>query len=300
MTRLCVFLILLIVQVSFAQPERRSRRAEGVGQFGQESTQRDLAYATNGGVVLKMDVYLPKKSDEPAPCAVYIHGGGWEHGSKNGGGWLDSVTRALVSRGYVVAAVDYRLAPDNKWPTFIVDCKTAVRYLRANAKKFNLDPKRIGTWGTSAGGHLVALLGTADKSAGLEGEYYLDQSSSVQAVVDMFGPSDIELLASGAQHRERGQRVFGSEAVLKKASPVTYVSKDDPPFLILHGENDTLVPPAQGKVLFEKLKAAGVEAKLVMVKNGAHGLSGANLSPSRDDLLKMIVDFFDEHLKAKK
>ena len=295
--RIWFLIFALLPTTVFAQPQKIQRRTMGAN-LGQDSVLRDVTYCTNGGVALKLDVYLAKKTSNAAPCAVYIHGGGWQGGSKSGGSWMAPVTSELLKRGYVVAAVDYRLAPDFQWPAYIHDCKAAIRFLRANAKKFNLDPNRIGAWGTSAGGHLVALLGTADASAKLEGEHYLDQSSRVQAVVDMFGPSDIPLLASEAQHRERGTKIFGgTEAMFKEASPVTYVSKSNAPFLILHGEDDALVHANQAKVLYEKLKTAGVEAKLVMVKNGTHGLNGRDLSPSHDELLKMIVEFFDKHLK---
>src|SRR5439155_23230443 len=105
----------------------------------------------------------PKRTDSrPAPVAVYVHGGGWRNGNKASGGWIEPVTRELLARGYVVAAVDYRLVPQHKWPAFIEGVKCAVRFLRSNAPKYNLDPNRIGTWGSSAGGHLVALLGLTD------------------------------------------------------------------------------------------------------------------------------------------
>ena len=264
------------------------------------SSERNVPYATNGGVVLNLDLYFPKlDAKKPAPVAVYIHGGGWEHGSKNGGGWLEPVANELLQRGYIVASVDYRLAPEYKWPAFINDVKCSIRFLRTNAKRYNLDPNRIGTWGTSAGGHLVAMLGTADSDAKLEGEHYLDQSSRVQAVVDMFGPSDLRAMVRTPQHTERGKRVFGDENAVKEASPVIYVSKNTPPFLILHGENDALVPAQQAQILYDKLKETGVPAKLVMVKNGTHGLAGRDLSPARDELLRMIVEFFDEHLQKK-
>jgi acetyl esterase/lipase len=258
----------------------------------------DIPYCTNGGVALGLDLYFPKTNSAPLPVVVYIHGGGWQHGSKTSGGWLEPVKDELLSRGYIVASVDYRLAPDHQWPAYINDVKCAIRFLRAQARQYNLDPKRIGTWGTSAGGHLVALLGTSDAGAKLEGEHYLDQSSRVQAVVDMFGPSDIEVMAEEVQHRNRGDMIFGGKKEnFRQASPANYVSKDDPPFLIIHGENDALVLPKQATIFHEKLKAAGVESKLVMVKNGTHGLAGRNISPGRAELVKMIADFFDQHLK---
>lgn len=268
---------------------------------------RDVPYCTNSGVVLKLDIYMPDKvSAKTAPLAVFVHGGGWQKGSKAGGIWLNSVRAELNKRGYVVASVDYRLAPEYKWPLFMNDVKCSIRFLRANAKKYHIDPKHIGAWGTSAGGHLVAMLGTADKKAKLEGPHYENQSSSVQAVVDMFGPSDMPLLVSERQHVQRAKIVFGVDlekngmtnmSLLEQASPITYVTKKSAPILIIHGEDDQLVHPNQAEEFFDKLKAADAPARLIMVKNGTHGLSTPNIEPSRDELVQTIADFFDTYLK---
>ena len=264
-----------------------------------EKVQRDVIYSTNGGVVLKLDIFLPAgKQDKPAPAILYVHGGGWRNGNKSMGSWFNQLTRELVQHGYVVASVDYRLAPEHKWPAFIHDVKCAVRFLRVNANEYNIDPARIGTWGSSAGGHLVALLGTADASAKLEGDGYTNQSSRVQAVVDFFGPSDLLRLGEAAEHRERARIVFGEgDEIYKAASPITYVSKDDAPFLIIHGDGDKLVPLKQSEVLHEKLKAAGVSSELLVVKNAGHGIVGKGINPSREDITKKVVEFFDKHLR---
>ncbi len=261
------------------------------------AVKRDISYSTNGGVTLKLDIYQPaKKPGQPAPAAVYVHGGGWRNGNKSSGAWVTDVTAELAGRGYVVVAVDYRLAPAHQWPAFIHDVKAAVRYVRAHAGEYNIDPDRIGAWGSSAGGHLVALLGTTDAEAKLEGEGgWADQSSRVQAVVDLFGPAD---LAKSMRNEGRAIEVFGSKPdALDQASPIKYVSKDDPPFLILHGDADTLVPPEQSRLLHERLKAAGVPSTLVVVKNGGHGLRNAGILPTKREMVKMIGDFFDEHLR---
>lgn len=268
---------------------------------------RNVPYCTNSGVVLKLDIYMPDKVPaKPAPLAVFVHGGGWQKGSKAGGIWLNSVRAELNKRGYVVASVDYRLAPEYKWPLFMNDVKCSIRFLRANAKKYHIDPKRIGAWGTSAGGHLVAMLGTADKKAKLEGQHYEKQSSAVEAVVDMFGPSDMPLLVSEREQVQRAEIIYGPElerngmtnmALLEQASPITYVTKKSAPILIIHGENDSLVIPDQAQVFFDKLNAADVPARLIMVKNGTHGLSTPNIDPSREELVQTIADFFDAYLK---
>jgi acetyl esterase/lipase len=268
---------------------------------------RDVPYCTNNGTVLKLDLYLPEqKSTKPMPLAVFVHGGGWVQGSKKSGLWLQSVKDELNKRGYVVASVDYRLAPQFKWPLFMNDVKCSIRFLRANAEQYNIDPKRVGAWGTSAGGHLVAMLGTTDKNDKLDADHYKNESSAVQAVVDMFGPSDMPLLVSERQHVQRANIVFGvdlqekgmtNSASLKQASPIEHVSNKSAPTLIIHGEKDELVHSNQADVFYEKLKAANVPTKLIMVKNGTHGLATANIEPTRRELVQEICDWFDKYLK---
>jgi acetyl esterase/lipase len=236
------------------------------------------------------------------PAVLYVHGGGWTKGDKAAGAGASEIPE-LISRGYLVAAINYRLAPQYKFPAQIEDVKCAVRFLRANATTYGIDPERIGAWGGSAGGHLVALLGVTDATAGFEGNGgYADQSSRVQAVVDMFGPSDLTTAFQGA-NTQLLEQVFGTtdrnSDIVKQASPVTWVSSDDPPFLILHGEKDTLVPPSQSKILYDRLVAAGVPATLTIVKNAGHGFAPARgtIDPSRIAITKMVADFFDKYLK---
>jgi acetyl esterase/lipase len=277
----------------------------GVTTFSTAQTgrvDRNVTYCVADNVELKMDVYYPLNQGGPAPVAVYVHGGGWTSGDKSSGAGVRDIPE-LIARGYVVAAINYRLAPQYKFPAQIQDCKCAIRFLRANADKYGIDPDKIGAWGGSAGGHLVSLLGLTDANAGFEGAGgYADQSSRVQAVVDMFGPTDLTVLFNGASPRTLEQ-VFGttdrtSEAI-KRASPVTWVSNDDPPFLILHGELDELVPPSQSQLLYDRLIAAGLPATLVMVRNAGHSFApvGGPISPTRAELTRMVADFLDRHLK---
>ncbi len=262
---------------------------------------RDVTYCVAEGTELKLDIYYPLRSQEgPAPVAVYVHGGGWTSGDKARGEGVRDISE-LVARGYMVAAVNYRLAPRYKFPAQIEDVKCAIRFLRANAQKYHLNPEKIGAWGGSAGGHLVALLGVTDATAGWDVGEYLEQSSRVQAVVDMFGPTDLTVLFEGA-NAHLLEQVFGtsdrtSEAI-RRASPVTWVTSDDSPFLILHGERDTLVPPSQSQIFYDRLVETGVPATLVMVKNAGHGFAptGGPISPTREELTRMIADFFDQHL----
>jgi len=258
----------------------------------------DVTYCMAGGVALQMDIYEPTKRDgTQAPAAMFVHGGSWSSGDKadyEGAREIDDLT----GRGYLVASVNYRLAPQYVFPAQIEDVKCAVRYLRANASSLNIDPNRIGAWGASAGGQLVSLLGTTDETAGLEGTGgYPNESSRVQAVVDMYGRAD---LATVPETRPDLLPIFGGAANLALYSPVTYVSKDDPPFLILHGDQDTVVPPELSREFYDRLTAAGVPATLVMVSNSGHGFAptGPGMSPSRVEITQMVGDFFDRHLKG--
>jgi len=279
----------------------RKRPAAFVPEAAQ--IERDVVYGRAGGVELKLDVYHPKQPAAGArPAAVYVHGGGWQGGDKGGGAGMLAVNE-LLGRGYLVASINYRLAPAFPFPAQIEDAKCAIRYLRAHARQYQLDPERIGAWGGSAGGHLAALLGTADAGAGFDTSGgWTNQSSRVQAVVDLFGPADLAA-GVGLGNSRVGRAVFGAQSaddpVLKKASPVSYVTKDDPPFLILHGDQDRVVPLAQSERLAAALRQAGVSVSLVVVTNAGHGFApaGGPPRPSRSELARMIGDFFDQHLR---
>src|SRR5207247_3085072 len=202
-----------------------------------------------------------------------------------------------VSYGYAVASISYRLSQEAKFPAQIYDCKAAVRWLRANAKQYSLDPDRIAAWGGSAGGHLVALLGTSGGVKELEGNLgNPGYSSRVMAVVDFFGPTDFFKLsvtstnkkgdAPGAVERLIGGPLEANRERVQQSNPITFVSKDDPPFLILHGDKDDLVPPAQSMMLYDALKAAGVDAAYHLIKGRAHGYRvGPDVDPIVDAFL---------------
>lgn len=244
----------------------------------------------------KIDLYVPK-SDKPLPVLLWIHGGGWEGGDKGNGG----PTISYLSKGYAVAAANYRLSQHAVWPAQIEDCKSAVRWLRANAGKYNLDKDRIGCVGTSAGGHLVALLGTAGDAKEFDKGENLKESSRVQAVCDWFGPTDLSKLVpanlSGGNPVSRllGGSINDNRKLAESANPLTYCSKDDAPFLILHGDKDPLVPLNQSEILNEALKKCGVECELCVVKDAGH--SGQVLTA---DNAKKMEAFFEKHLKVSK
>jgi len=256
---------------------------------------RDITYCVVEGVKLKMDVYYPAINNGLFPVTMYVHGGGWRTGNKAVGTGQADIP-GLQNAGFLVVSVNYRLAPEYKFPAMIEDVKCAVRSLRAHASQYNLDPERIGVWGTSAGGHLVAMLGTTDESAGLDVGEYLEYSSRVQAVVVMFGPADLTVgLGEGGN---RAKSIFG-DFDLGLASPVKYVSADDPPFLILHGEKDTTVSIRQGEILLKELEQVNVPAELVPVANAGHSFQpdGGPINPSREEITQLVVEFFEKQLK---
>ncbi len=268
------------------------------GLYGQTLT--DVTYCTMDGLPQKMDIYIPG-SGGPWPVFLYVHGGGWNAGDKaEGAGW-----KYLNADGYLVVSVNYRLAAYNiKFPAMIQDVKCAVRYLRAHASDYNLNPDRIGAMGASAGAHLVALLGTAGPSAGWDVGEYLDQSSKVQGVIveavfsDFTRPMPNSI--SFAIYFALGDLPGTSTPGLVAASPVTYVAAGDPPFLILHGDQDGYSPVDQAQTLDAHLKAAGVPSTLVIVQGGDHGLNGTNGNPtvpSKDQIAQMILDFLNTNLK---
>ena len=262
--------------------------------------ERDVTYAKLAGDrELKLDLYIPEKAEGKLPLVVWVHGGGWRNGSKNG-----SPASRLAMFGYVAASIDYRLSDEAKFPAQIEDCKAAIRWLRANADKYHIDSARVGVWGGSAGGHLVALLGTAGDAKQWDVGENLDQASRVQAVCDFFGPADLTAMpgsqaanANGAVALLLGGPVAENREAARAASPVTYVSKNDPPFFICHGMNDPTVPIAQSEKLLEALQNAGVEAKLLKVKNAGHGFNSEDIDPTVPEIHGQVRAFFDEHLK---
>jgi acetyl esterase/lipase len=238
----------------------------------------------------------------PAPAAVYVHGGSWISGNYDSGGFLiKTIGPDLAAHGLVVVSVNYRLGPKAHWPDQIVDVKCAIRYLRANAAQLNINPNEIGAWGQSAGGHLVALLGAAGPRAGWDVGAYPGESSKVQAVVDMAGPSD--LLTMGNQGDSFavtetfvdllgpvGHKRLGT--YLRAASPVSYVAPGDPPFLLMHSTDDEIVFPQQSNELAWDLGANGVPHQLLIVEGGGHEFNNPGAHPSEAGITRAIADFF--------
>ncbi len=260
----------------------------------------DVTYCLMDTLPQKMDIYFPNTGG-PWPVVVYVHGGSWMNGDKSE---AEGLAKWLNPLGYLVVSLNYRMYPSVRFPLFVQDVKCGIRSLRAHAAEYNLDPERIGAWGASAGGHLVALLGTSDPSAGWDVGQYTEQSSQVQAVVDMSGPADLDYKKfknSGLQSVILG--AFGMNTFLQElGSPVKYATADDPPFLIIHGDMDPIVPVEQGQAMYDALIKAGAPAKLVIVKNGRHDLTaadGAPTTPTQAEINQMLLDFLEANLKIK-
>jgi acetyl esterase/lipase len=241
----------------------------------------------------KMDIYFPA-SGGPWPALLYVHGGSWMRGDKSEAMMLAG---NMTAQGYLVVSINYRLYPPDRFPAMIEDVKCAVRSLRAHASEYNLDPQRIGAVGVSAGGHLVALLGTSDPSDGWDVGEYPDQSSRVQAVVAMAGVMDLSRNFPNADI-EAMKRVGFGEYNVAQASPITHVTSDDPPFLLIHGDRDELVPYEQSQLMYDRLQQMNVPAQLVIVKNARHSFTAPEgTSPSLLEINQIILDFLAKYLK---
>ena len=297
LTSLVLIIAVAILGTQVAESaEGRRRRVE----FPDVNIVRDVVYKHVNGRDLRLDIYSPKSMTHPLPVVLWIFGNRWSRGSKNHPPPLN-----LMSQGYIVVSIDYRLSGEAPFPAAIEDCKAAVRWIRANAATYHFDPDHIGAWGHSAGGHLAALLGTSGGVAELEGTGDNSTfSSRVQAVCDMAGPSDIlqfyqsvsgssdgmAAIAKSSIEQFLGGSVEQNRAKAIAASPTTYVSKDDAPFLIIHGENDMSIPVSQSELLASKLKAAGVHVTLIVAEDRGHGVGGPGFS-------REITAFFDKYLK---
>ncbi len=266
-----------------------------------------IEIGTGGDQTIIATVFRPKApSQHPRPAVVFIHGGGWKSGKAYNifGAWL-------AERGYVVASIGYRLNTEAKWPAQIEDCKLGVRWLRANAEKYGIDPDRIGAYGTSAGGHLAACLGVMQDIPALEGTGGWEAASSrVQAVAALNPPTDLTgdwIPASPPPPWV--EELFGvpresNPELWKQASPAQNVKPGAPPFFLAHGEDDTHVPFTQGQKLHEALTAAGATVEWIPVKNGQHGFfvdpstPESKIDPGREAIMRKLLAFFDRNLKG--
>lgn len=272
---------------------------------GEVTVKESVTYGQTGDTELKLDLAQPA-GDGPFPAIVFIHGGGWYQGNR---GAYKAQIREAAERGYVAATISYRLMEFDEakkesttatpnFPAQIHDAKAAIRWLRANADRYHVDPERIGVTGGSAGGHLSLLVGLTDSEADLEGNSgNRDQSSRVQAVVNFFGPTDMAACHETSSVAWIFRLFMGGTPeevadTYRAASPITYASDDDPPVLTLHGDRDALVPVAQATRLDEVMKAAGARHTLIVFKGQGHGFGGEH----HQRAMKAMWDFFGEHL----
>lgn len=284
--------------------------------FSQEYSQcwKDVSYASDSAVYHKLDIYLPKLEKKTYPVVVYIYGSAW-FSNRSKGADLNTVGKALLDAGFAVVMPNHRSSMDAKFPAPVNDIKAAIRFVRANADKYKFDTGFIGVSGSSSGGNMAAMAGTSrnvkQQTLGtafvdIEGNVgpYTQYSSSVDAVVDWFGPTNMLVMDScggtdfihNAANSPASAYIGGPIQENKEkcllASPITYVDPSDPPFLIFHGDKDRVVPHCQSELLFDALQKAGVKSQFYLVPNGQHG-PGVHV----DANLKLMTDFFLDCLK---
>jgi acetyl esterase/lipase len=262
--------------------------------------EQGIEYARPGGEPLALDLARPKMAKALVPAIVCIHGGGFRAGNRE---YHDQLCIRLAQRGYVAVTVTYRLAPQHQFPAAVHDVKSAVRWLRANAGKYGVDPRRIGATGDSAGGHLALFLGLTGDVKDFEGADggNLDQSSRVSCVVDLYGPSDFT--------KSYGKSVDAAEVLplflggdLKSArhrhilaSPLYWVTPHAAPTLAIHGTKDPYVAYEQAQWIVERLRNADVEAELLTMEGAGHGFKGEDAKRAQEAMFA----FFDKHLKPR-
>ena len=256
----------------------------GLAATAEEPTFRkisDVTFAEVGGRDLLLDLYIPQ-AVEPAPLIVYVHGGAWRGGSKDS----MPLTR-LLGEGYAIASVEYRLSPEAPFPAQVHDIKAAIRFLRATQGRHGYDSRKIAVAGSSAGGHLAALVGVTNGVRELEGTVgaHLDQSSDVQAIIAYFGASNLLSILDQSTPQGLGVRVPALQLLLggqpeekpelaKLASPVFHADRSDPPMLLLHGDQDPQMPISQSHELHGKYKSLGLPVSLHVLHGAAHGGKG--------------------------
>lgn len=260
------------------------------------TTANDLVYTKAGDQELKLDLARPAEGDGPFPAVVVIHGGAWRQGNKAD---TRPVLNELAKRGYVAISPQYRFCPKEVFPAQLHDVKAAVRWIRAHASEYKVDSEHIGATGFSAGGHLALMLGMTGPEDSLEGDVPKDAPSSrVQAVVNYFGPTDLGAADIPDVSKPLVRDFVGGTPAekpdeVKKASPVSFASKDDPPILTFQGTKDPLVPHTQATTLADALTKVGVPGRVELMIGAGHGWGGAEMKRT----LEETWEFFDQHLK---
>jgi len=300
---------LICASIGFAQSPTPKPKATPLPVPEGVTVQHNVETGQGGNRPLHAEVAYPTAlPDKPMPAVIWIHGGGWVKGSHH-----QNLAMWMAAHGYFTASIEYRLAMEAPWPAQIEDCKLAVRWLRANAEKFHVDPNRIAVWGASAGGHLVTCLGTMNDPKFEGNGGYPGVSSRVQAVIDYCGPVDFstgshaflpppgqteETFESKALTKFMGAPFKEKPETWKEASPLGYVTSDDPPFLIAHGSEDDSIRIDQPQKLQAALQKAGVPSEFVFVKGAPHNIQAATgpTEPSEAELEKIILTFLDKYM----
>ncbi|GGD73516.1 alpha/beta hydrolase [Emticicia aquatilis] len=283
------FLLLAITYYSFAQPKPDYTKSA----IEASKSWIDIDYAGDNIIGHKLDIFLPKEGKAPFPVVVTIYGSAWFSNSSKGTCFNDGLGQTLLKNGFAVVSINHRSSRDAIWPAQIHDAKAAIRFIRANASEFSLDTSFLGITGFSSGGHLSTMAGVTSRIKSttinnlpidLEGNIgkSLSESSHVDAVVDWFGPTDFLIMdacGSSFSHNEAkspestlvGGAIQENKDKVALANPMSYVSKNTPPFLIFHGTKDPLVPHCESEKLYEKLQKEEVKSELVIVEGGGHG-----------------------------
>ena len=304
-------------QQSELQPATQSQQpsvtpeleTEPAAEFSEQMIFNDLAYASASPAQI-LDLYVPAGTG-PFPLVIIIHSGGFMSGDKTDGSEINKI-KVLLKEGFAAASINYRLSGEAIFPAQVFDAKTAVRYLRANSKEYNLDPSRFGAWGSSAGGTLVSLLGVTCNIADLEGSDLgnPEQSSCIQAAVDWFGLVDLlkmeEQFAGtecpggfnnpeSAESKWVGAPIQTVPQLVSRTNPMNYIDADDPPFLIQHGSKDCRVPPVQSKAFADALKAVIGDSKVIFTELPEAGHGGGGFKT--DANLELVINFLNSNLK---
>jgi acetyl esterase/lipase len=292
--RLIFFLALISACDSFSQTNRViDAFPKGTILHG------NIAYNDDSLLKHLLDIYLPPNTKGKVPLVIFVHGGGWLSNDKYADiGYMKKTVSEIVSSGFALASIDYRFSTQAVFPAQIQDCNRAVAFLYNNADKYGLDKKRIAVMGFSAGGHLASLMGLS-KNDNIEAFFMpgTNKSFSFKGVVDFYGPAELILFPGNSDNKSPESILIGAAPLArpdlaKAASPVSYVDKNDPPFLIIHGEKDEMVSPKQSQLLSSWLKVVGVQNELVIVKDAPH--FGAMFDV--DEIRSKVISFLKKQL----
>lgn len=277
-----------------------------VKKYKEGSVIEDIKYKSIGDRELKLDMYMPNATKyEKSPTIIYVHGGFWTFGDKKSEiPYLMDTINKLRDKGLTVVSIDYRLVNNTtKFPAPIEDVKDAVKFIRKNAKEYNIDENKIGIWGSSAGGHLALMEGLTDDTVFIGSDDFKNYSSKVNFIISWYGPTDLSIIngknAEKVASNFMGVSIKDSKDSYIKASPINYLSEESPSILLIHGSKDTVVPSSQSFNLYKKGKELGADVRYMSIKNGGHGFvpSGGEIYPALNDISDKTISFIEEKFK---